>query len=260
MPFVMGQCPECGKILPFDDGQKTWICGYCEAKFPVSLAIDKFNTLINIKSDSKIDDFKIAKCDSKVENTEKNVRVANDISDFKIKDNVIIKYKGSSLNVIIPDGIRSIGNHAFKKSKIVSVDFPDSLIHIRSGAFCDCTSLKSVVIPESVIVIESGSFWGCESLNSVQIPDGVKSIEKNTFSRCILLNSITFSENLNHIGDYAFSGCYSLKSLTIPKSVKYIGKDAFWHCMYLKYVKVPKSADIADDAFEDCPNVEIEYY
>jgi hypothetical protein len=42
--------------------------------------------------------------------------------------------------------------------------------------------------------------------------------------------------------------------------VREIGGSAFWGCSSLTTVKVSKNTMIADNAFEDCPNVQIERY
>ena len=62
-------------------------------------------------------------------------------------------------SVTIPNGVVSIGDHAFEKcSSLSSVTIPNSVVSIGSGAFASCSSLSSVTIPNSVVSIGSGAF------------------------------------------------------------------------------------------------------
>lgn len=67
-------------------------------------------------------------------------------------------------SVVIPDGVTSIGEYAFRH----------------------CSSLSSLVIPDSVTSIECYAFSGCESLSSIVIPDSVTSIGYHAFASCNL--------------------------------------------------------------------------
>lgn len=284
MPFVMGQCPECKKILPVDDTQEKWVCSYCNAEFPVSLAVSKFN-----------------ESGRNYENVADSIAPVSRKSDFVIVCGVVKEYRGESRNIVIPEGVVEISRGAFKDMPVKSIVIPESIdvidnnlgfhnslesLTIHSGvidaeafknftylksaniyskcitdkAFYDCNSLKSIMLSEGVTYIGDYAFSGCSSLESVTIPERVKSIGKRAFSTCIALKSLIISENVESIGEQAFVNCHSLESVTIPESVKSIGNGAFYACSSLKYVKVPKSADISDNAFASCPNVEIEYY
>ena len=92
-------------------------------------------------------------------------------SDFEIDENgVLVKYWGDGGDVVIPDGIKKIGNGAFKWcDSLTSVTIPNSVTSIGDWAFAFCDSLTSVTIPNSVTSIGEGAFKWCESLTSVTI-------------------------------------------------------------------------------------------
>ena len=84
------------------------------------------------------------------------------MSEFEIKDGVLIKYSGDETDVIIPDSVTSIGNKAF----------------------IWCESLQNVTIPDSVTSIGDKAFGWCSSLQSITIPDSVTSIGNEAFTCC----------------------------------------------------------------------------
>lgn len=188
MPFVMGVCPECKKILPVDDGQKTWICGYCEAKFPVSLAVSKFN-----ESGKNYD------------NVADSIEPVSRKSDFVIVCGVVKEYRGESRNIVIPEGVVGIDSGIFKYMPVKSIVIPKSMTNIGYKVFEHC-ALKSLAIPESVTSIGTYAFEYCVSLESITIPKSVRFIDNWAFSYCESLKYVRVPKSTN-ISNYAFEYC-----------------------------------------------------
>ena len=109
-----------------------------------------------------------------------------------IKNNSLLRYRGTSNSVTIPSGVTSIGENAFNGcSDITSVTIPNSVTTIGNSAFIDCTGLTSITIPNSVTTIEGNAFNNCSGLTSITIGSGVISIDTYVFRNCNSLETIT---------------------------------------------------------------------
>ena len=87
-------------------------------------------------------------------------------SDFEIQDGVLLKYRGTAKNVVVPDGVSEIGKYAFygydKMSDIERIVLPSGLTRIEDSAFMNCKRLREVIIPNSVEYLSG--FYGCSSI------------------------------------------------------------------------------------------------
>ena len=193
-------------------------------------------------------------------------------------------------NVIINNGVTSIGNYTFSDCRsLTNITIPNSVTSIGVDAFYYCTSLTNITIPNSVTSIGGKAFLFCRSLTSITIPDSVTSIGYNAFFNCESLTSINVDSNnekymsdngvlytkdkktliqypskkegteylilqgVESIGEFAFSDCRSLTNITIPNSVTSIGVDAFYYCTSLTNITIPNSVtSIGGKAFLFC--------
>ena len=146
--------------------------------------------------------------------------------------------------LVIPDGMTSIGQYAFSgcTAEIVWGDDP-GITEIGEYAFYGYKG-TSITIPDSVASIGPYAFAYCTELTSVTIPDGVTSIGEWAFGECSSFTSIIIPDSVTGIGDSAFFRCYGLTSVTIPNRVTGIGNDAFLGCSKLVEVYNKSSLDI----------------
>ena len=184
----------------------------------------------------------------------KNVIIEDGVTSI---GNEAFRNCGSLTSVMIGNGVTSIGSSAFENcSSLTSVTIPNSVTSIESKAFIKCSSLRNVMMSNNVTSIGNDAFSGCSSLISVTIPDSVTSIEVGVFYGCSSLTSVTIGSGVTSIGGYAFWGCSSLMSVTIPDSVTSIAYDAFSYCSSLMSVTIPDSVtSIEYSAFRDCSSL-----
>ncbi len=142
-------------------------------------------------------------------------------------------------DLVIPNGVTSIGNCAFRYcTGLTSVTIGDSVTSIGDGAFGYCTELTSVVIPDSMAHIGEGAFYNTlwhnnlpnglvyagkvaykykgdmPSNTTIVLEEGTLGIAGTAFSRCTGLINITIPGSVTNIGSYAFSGCSELTRIT----------------------------------------------
>jgi len=137
--------------------------------------------------------------------------------DFVIVDNAVRGYNGKDKNVVIPEGITSIGPKAFLHSEIETVSFPSTLETIDKYAFYTC-GLKEVTIPSRVKSVGEMAFAECSNLKKVVIEEGVR------------------------LGELAFAYCEKLDNVTVGENVR-MSANAFDDTLYQKRTN-PKEGDV----------------
>ena len=168
----------------------------------------------------------------------------------------LVEYRGTAVNVVIPDGITVIASTAFQNNTAIrSVSIPNSVTRIEKGAFSGCSSLSSITLPfvgESLNGTSNthfGYIFGASSYsdNVGCVPSALKtvvitgdtSIGSSAFYGCSNLRSITASDSVRSIGESAFQGCRSLSSVVVPDSVTSIGFGALKGCNNLSSITLP---------------------
>lgn len=202
--------------------------------------------------------------------------------------------------LVIPsmiDGKRivGIGNNACCGNKsITSLEIPNSVTYIGSGAFAHCSnlhhirlpnkirsigdknyyadkavfvkdrydgafaycSMENITLPESVEYIGENTFRCCSKLKTVTLPSRITKIERFCFFSCVNLYKIAYSPHIAEIGNGAFYNCRLLKKIDLPQEMKTIGHFAFQNCKNLCEVQLNKDLRfIGISAFRGCKNL-----
>ena len=143
-------------------------------------------------------------------------------TNFVVKNQVLVKYRGASREVIIPPrlGINRIGVRAFAETPIVSVVIPMGVGYIDDRAFMGCSFLKTVTLPNTLITVGHRAFFNCSLLENINIPRSLVTIENGAFFNCRNLKEINLPDTLRSLGSRAFSGCMGLKTLSVSRRTK----------------------------------------
>ena len=167
------------------------------------------------------------------------------------------KYSGELSNVVISDGITSIGSYSFYDfDKITSVSIPSSMTYIGKSAFYNCNGLTAVDLSGNITEIANSAFFYCDNLESVTFGGSLKSIGDNAFYSCSKIESADLPDSLENIGGYAFFYCTELQSIDIPDSVTTIGECAFTHCSNMEMDGLPSGlTSLGATAFMRCEKI-----
>lgn len=105
---------------------------------------------------------------------------------------MIYKFQNCSnlTSVKFGKGITSIDKNAFRYSKLINVNIPNSVVSIGEGAFSYCEHLEAIYFPNNLTCIERNMFWVCGRIAYLTIPRSVTSIKEYALSYCSSLNGI----------------------------------------------------------------------
>ena len=160
-------------------------------------------------------------------------------------------------NITIPQSVTSIGDVAFGCCKFTTLSLGEDIQTIGNYAFENCTSLTGVTIPQSVTSIGDYAFEGCTHLNPLTIKGPITSMGNYAFAGSTYLTSLTLCDDIQTIGNFAFVGSTSLKTVTLPKNLTSIGEYAFADCSELESITIPEKVEtIEPDTFNGCSNLE----
>ena len=150
-------------------------------------------------------------------------------------------------DVIIPEGVTSIGKYVFGKMSCNSLSIPSTitqigqntfenvsvtqgfsldlphLTSIGSEAFKNCTGITNVDLTGSTITsIPNSCFNGCTSLTSVTLPSTCLTINQEGFRNCSSLTALN-AQNIKTITGFYSLGGVTMSNLVLP-AIETIGQ------------------------------------
>lgn len=187
--------------------------------------------------------------------------------------------KAEVYELIISDGITSIGKRAFSKHyNIETISLGNTVQTIGEYAFEDCYDLRTLYIPSSVKTIGTEAFRGCSDLRSLTVNAGTLDIGDRAFMNCESMTSVSLSgkcissigegafiwdnkisslkvtAKVEDIFERAFQSCSSLTSVSFPDGLHYLASEVFYECTKLSKISIPSSVYyIGSDVFRQTP-------
>ena len=214
--------------------------------------------------------------------------------NYKTNNRPWESYEDMIKDVVIEDGVTSIGNYAFYDcNKLVAATIADSIAILGDKAFTSCRKLSNVTLGNGLTSVGDSAFNSCESLTIITIPKNVVAIGQSAFKECkslisimvdndnqyftndeygVLFNkdktmlmqypignirtSYTIPDGVTTIGEMSFYNCASLTSITLPDSIRIIEDSAFSACEGITSLIIPDGVTtIGFSAFRNCFNL-----
>lgn len=206
-------------------------------------------------------------------------------------------FKGSVKAVEFAPGMTKIPDNACSgANNLTEVIIPEGIKTIGGKAFMNCKSLEELVVPESATTIGAKAFAGDRGL-IVVIPATLENIGDKAFDDCIMAQKcgedtrweldlarnaaavvgtgevgvtegnifrssvskvkfLEIGEGITVISDRAFEGSENLMSVVMADTVRIIGKEAFKDCPKLQRVDFSAALEtIEDKAFDGCSSI-----
>lgn len=151
-------------------------------------------------------------------------RLRESYEDFVIRDGVLKEYRGTDIDVVIPNEVTKVDDFVFAGNTKIQSITGKSVKEIGYRAFALCKNLLVIEFPY-VAVIQAEAFQECYNLISLSLPS-VKRVGKYAFDACKSIETV-YMPILVSLNECAFCHCYSLEEITIPSSA-WVARDAFY--------------------------------
>ncbi|MEG2074177.1 MAG: leucine-rich repeat domain-containing protein, partial [Angelakisella sp.] len=183
------------------------------------------------------------------------------MADYGTKETPWYLKREAITQIILPEGLTSIGESAFLQTNITDITIPSTVTSIGTIAFWNCNTICTE-IPAAVTKIGATAFYGNFTLtvnegnqaylaenNVLYNKDKTKLVQVSR-----LIKEFTIPNTVTEICDFAMNGCKLLTgTLTMPDSVRTVGNGAFGGTNYTGIVLSENMTEIGDAAFSGLP-------
>lgn len=177
--------------------------------------------------------------------------------EFDAASGTITKYLGSAEFLEVPSAIagtavRHLAQDAFKLNKsIKELVLPEGLLTIGKDAFFS-TGVTGIRFPDSLTSIGERAFYGIQ-VSELSLPDSLRELGKEAFALS-QITEVRLPEGMELVPEKAFERCWNLETIYLPASLRKIDSKAFIDCDRVTYIVFAGDTppEMADDAFLEC--------
>lgn len=120
------------------------------------------------------------------------------------------------------------------RTRITSIDFPETLVSIGDYAFYSCSYINSAItMPSSIERVGKYAFYLAGSSSTkptISLSQRIKQMGTYAFANSKIRGAVSIPGMLKKIPTYAFYSCTSITSLIIPYAITSIEANAFGNC------------------------------
>lgn len=121
--------------------------------------------------------------------------------------------------IIIPEGVKTISQHAFHGCKnLRNVKYPSTLETIGGWAFSECENLTEIELPITLTKIGQQAFSYC-GFEEIKLPPSVDNLGIGAFEHCDNLRICYMSPNVKQLPADLFQRCYKMTELVFYNHV-----------------------------------------
>lgn len=163
--------------------------------------------------------------------------------EFLIIGGLLKKYLGNRCEVMIPEGVVSIGKEAFKDNFLVTkIMFSNSVLIIEERAFYNCLNLNEIVNYKNVRCFKNECFMH-SGLRKLTIGSNVTELGKGSFAYCSNLSYINYCPEKDLKLENTFANCCNLTDVDMDRKYFF---PSFHLSIYLKNNQENKRPTFAD--------------
>jgi hypothetical protein len=159
-------------------------------------------------------------------------------------------------NELILPNARSVGQYAFNKTKIKSLQLPNIESYTAGNVYYstwgDRDYIEEIILSDNITILNGYTFYSHSLLKNIGVNwEGVTSIGKAALSNCSSFSQNFILRSASQIGESCFEAS-GILSIVAP-SVSSIANYAFRYCNKLRYAVLSKViASIGSYAFRGC--------